>query len=515
MNITLMMIGWAYGTWPMWGADLANSHLQTMKGAMTSAPVVKWSYYPGSSGVESYGAVIYDVDGDGQTEVLIGIDNDTLLCLDGRTGIPEWKFFSDIGAGIGFRWGPVVADINQDGDIEVIATTGGGPKLPVFCLSGADGSVEWADTFSLGPGAHFTSPIVADVNGDGGLDVVLASNGAVVLCLDSAGSLIWNRPVPRAIFVTPCVADINSDGIIEVVVGSRDSTIYAIRGTDGAILWSYRATSSIETSSPAAADFDGDGAIEVCIASYDGRVYCLSGANGALEWQYFSGNTHYSPISFADVDGDGNVEIFSGCVGSGSVYRLRGSNGQPDWVYSGWRYVHRGLALVDIDGTGSLDVLVPSATTNNLLCLRGGDGSALWSLNAGTVDVHDPVVGDIDDDGCVEIVIGMGEGNGAIRAFDDPEDTHDCGLLYGGEGPRGKGSPDIRLVETKVQLYMPNENTVSLRLYDISGKINQRIYEGFLGQGEHAFVLNPDANGVYIVVLIYPGGTKTATAIVR
>jgi outer membrane protein assembly factor BamB len=514
ISFSEILIGAVYGTWPMWGGDLENSHLQMMKGAMASSPVVKWIYYPGASGVESYGAVIYDVDGDGKTEVVIGIDDDTLLCLDGATGAPKWKFFSDIGAGIGFRWGPAVADIDQDGDIEVIATTGGGPKLPVFCLSGLDGSVEWADTFSLGPGAHFTSPIVADVNGDGGLDVILASNAAVVLCLDSAGNLIWNRPLPRAVFVTPCIADVNSDGIKDIVVGSRDSTVYAIRGTDGAVIWSFRATSSIEVSSPATADLDGDGTLEVCIASYDGRLYCLSGANGASKWQYTSGNSHYAPVSLADLDGDGFPDAVSGSVGNGSAYCLKGTNGQPIWVYSGWRYVHRSLNIVDIDGDNVLDVLVPSATTNSLMCLRGNDGSLKWNVSLAKNDVHDPVVGDIDDDGCVEIVIGLSESNGAIVALDDPADTRDCGLLSEKEGPYDAGSVELRPARKGIYVFMPKDDRISLRLYDPQGRLVQDLYEGILGQGGHTFSPNLGSGRVYLVVLSHPGGTRTAKLVI-
>jgi hypothetical protein len=33
--------------WPMYGQNLQNTHFQTGKGAMTTTPVVKWSYVTG------------------------------------------------------------------------------------------------------------------------------------------------------------------------------------------------------------------------------------------------------------------------------------------------------------------------------------------------------------------------------------------------------------------------------------------------------------------------------------
>ena len=58
-------------------------------------------------------------------------------------------------------------------------------------------------------------------------------------------------------------------------------------------------------------------------------------------------------------------------------------------------------------------------------------------------------------------------------------------------------------------LFAPNQIQVSLSLYDASGKLVQRLYDGVLNQGGHTFIPSLETKGVYLAVLRYPGGMKT------
>ncbi|MEO0157987.1 MAG: hypothetical protein ABIM59_04580, partial [candidate division WOR-3 bacterium] len=64
----VICIGAVYGSWPMWGGEPAHQALQTMKGAMSTAPNVKWQFTTGDTVKWQFSAVA-DCDGDGLPEV--------------------------------------------------------------------------------------------------------------------------------------------------------------------------------------------------------------------------------------------------------------------------------------------------------------------------------------------------------------------------------------------------------------------------------------------------------------
>ncbi len=66
-----LILAYANSTWPNYAGDLENTHYQTVVGAMTSAPVVKWQR-PTSGGVMSYGPSCFDVNGDPFPDVVFG-----------------------------------------------------------------------------------------------------------------------------------------------------------------------------------------------------------------------------------------------------------------------------------------------------------------------------------------------------------------------------------------------------------------------------------------------------------
>jgi outer membrane protein assembly factor BamB len=68
-----------------------------------------------------------------------------------------------------------------------------------------------------------------------------------------------------------------------VYVGSRDNSIYALKASTGAKLWSYQTGGPVD-SSPAVANG------VVYVGSYDNSVYALKASTGALLWSYATGS---------------------------------------------------------------------------------------------------------------------------------------------------------------------------------------------------------------------------------
>lgn len=112
----------------------------------------------------------------------------------------------------GWYSSPAVADLDNDGTMEVIGAT-----YTLFVLNGEDGSVQWSvdpDGSRVWPGV-----VVADIDEDGDLEIVTAHGGGYVHVFDHAGSTVWSQHPASNEFRSLAVADLDGDGDMEIVVG--------------------------------------------------------------------------------------------------------------------------------------------------------------------------------------------------------------------------------------------------------------------------------------------------------
>jgi hypothetical protein len=236
-------------------------------------------------------------------------------------------------------------NLEGNGSPDIIATSLSN-QVYAFRL---DGSVLWSynanDTISSGA-------VVGDLNGDGKLEVVFGSdtssngyfqNGGFINILTSGGQALYRYRVGETIWSSPVLADLNRDGKLEVVVGTglafaensdpaisgpaiaAGDAIYAINGQgQGLPGWPYMTTSNLSQkrstySSPAVADLLGDGQMEVIEEDRMGYLHVVQAngqplpgwAGGKLispAGATPQGDTYASPI-VADVTGSGHPEI--------------------------------------------------------------------------------------------------------------------------------------------------------------------------------------------------------------
>ena len=130
----------------------------------------------------------------------------------------------------------------------------------------------------------------------------------------------WPRSTGDAIYGSPALADLDGDGDLEVVVGSYDWKVYAWHhdGTDvsfaGAPGWPLDTQGAVH-SSPVVGDLDGDGDLEVVVGSSDGNVYAWHHDGTAVTpygspgWPRHVGAAVSGSPSLCDVDGDGDLEV--------------------------------------------------------------------------------------------------------------------------------------------------------------------------------------------------------------
>ncbi len=268
-------------------------------------------------------------------------------------------------------WMPALADLDQNGDVEVVVEGG--------ILDGATGTLEHAFT-----GAPLRSTFtVADLDGDTRLDVVTgyeAFRGDGTL-LASTGTAIG----PGDRVGLPAVVDLDVDGRPEVVV--------VMAQTNEVAVWRYDAAAA--------------GSAAIVRAPFDGAV----DPGGAWAW-----TTGMGPITAGDFDGDDRPDIaytgFRGYVvlsGAHLANPARPSTLSSDGVLLWSRETREdngstGSALFDFDGDGRVEVLYND--TERVLILAAADGEELASLCNTTGSVHEyPVVADVDGDGEADVIL--------------------------------------------------------------------------------------------------------------
>ena len=161
------------------------------------------------------------------------------------------------------------ADLNGDGKLDLaVATTGGGVSI---LLGNGDGTFQNAVNY---PGGAFPSSIaVADFNGDGKPDIVLgnmASNFVTVLLGNGDGT--FQSPINSTAANAPqwvSVGDFNLDGKLDIVTGSQvDKTVSVLLGNgDGTFQTPVSVIQGfVQPISIAVSDYNGDGYPDFAVA---------------------------------------------------------------------------------------------------------------------------------------------------------------------------------------------------------------------------------------------------------
>ena len=328
-----------------------------------------------------------------------------------------------------------VADFDGDGDKEIIAGGQDG-MLYVIAYDGANWSVVWERQTALDlnaagpPNTSATTeiraaPAVADLDGDGHLEIVLTLGGDISRH-KNGGMLVYRYHSSWSFSVVGRWPQPRLD-IVGAGPGASDPDGY----WDG--IWG----------SPALADLDGDGDLEVLAEGFDRRLHAWHHDGTVVDgWPITRSNGDallrggWSSPAVGDIDNDGLPEVIFGTdsppwEGEGSVpdytratvWAVNGdSSNVPGFPVSTEQTIQSSPALGDIDGDGQLEIVVGTGsgiagTGGYKVYAWNGDGTPVenWPrLTEGNM-LAPPALGDLDGDGDLEVVIGCGVGNGACQ----------------------------------------------------------------------------------------------------
>ena len=348
---------------------------------------------------------------------------------------------------------PATADFNGDGFKEIIVGGSDG-ILHVASFNGATWSEVWSRQTNLDISAANpptptadndirSSPAIADLDNDGHLDIVIAVGGDVHdpdLGKHHNGGVLVYRYDGSAPWSFSLIEPLSANGTRGWPQPRIDQVGWPPPGygdQDG--FWDGIVTT------PALGDLDGDGDLEVVVLGIDRRIHAWHHTGEVVAgWPIYRYNGDnllrggLSSPALGDIDGDGLPEVIVGTMSppwdgrhapdysKGTLWAINGdSTNVPGFPITTEQYIHSSPALGDIDNDKQLEIVVGvgwgSSGRENLVYAWNHDGTPLpnWPRETAGATSAPPALGDIDGDGLPEVVIGCG-------SHYDPG----CGYLY-------------------------------------------------------------------------------------
>ncbi|RZL13821.1 MAG: hypothetical protein EOO62_07135 [Hymenobacter sp.] len=279
-------------------------------------------------------------------------------------------------------------------------------------LNNGQGTFSAAPAVSVGTTTAPNELVMADVDGDGDLDLLAACNNVVSVRLNNGQGSFGSGPdVPVLVNATYlATGDLDADGDLDLLAYTHTNgqTVASIRLNQGNGTFVGGSELAVAGGSGALAlgDVDSDGDLDLATAGFtSGYIYtCLNGGSGTFSppTAYLLGNSPAS-VALADVDRDGDLDLVVGCARSNTV-ETRLNNGSGQFAAAGTSvavsdYPDK-LRLTDFDSDGDLDLLVGYGYSGNIgvRLNTGGVFGAGSDVGLSTTSTSGLAVGDLDGD---------------------------------------------------------------------------------------------------------------------
>lgn len=351
-----------------------------------------------------------DLDGDGFKEIVFSTyrNDGFVYALNSEDGSLLWKY--NIGGCSDAA--PLIYDFDNDNQLDVLVHSSCLPYM--YCFNGKDGTLKW----KVKSRGTDSPPSAVKIYKNANPYFFDGDFGGYLSCFSGIdGSVVWERLVEpgRLIQTAPVLADVNNDDTLDIVVATYrlDSlcSIYSYRSTDGSLIWKSDTQTNSIYHAPSIADIDEDGVLDVLVSDFLGYLYCFDATNGKLKWQYNvpGCKNSLSPTTIADLDNDGKYEVIYFCD---QYLNVVDGNGKLKWNFKMVNGISafRGGIAVDVNNDNMLDVVFGNYL-GELSAVSGKDGSLIFLLNffniyGNTFDVSSGLLAsDFNEDGNLDILV--------------------------------------------------------------------------------------------------------------
>jgi hypothetical protein len=369
------------------------------------------------------GVLFADLDGDRKLEVISASTDSKVYAWD-YLGQPVPGFPVTVNSWV--QNAPSVADLDGDGDLEIVLFTRGMTNGGRIYVIDHLGQVVPPFPISVNNNNFGGSPTLYDLDGDGRKEIIAGERAYPIGYLhifridgtEWGGG--WPAPLDHVPTGTAAVGDVNHDGTPEIFYLSYNSMY--LFGLDGQPLpgWPRQIpNANFSYQSAALADLDLDHDLEIVVGAHKNAAGCYvfhHDGSGFPGWPQLLGTWSYCPPTVADLENDGFPEIIDGRAGGGAPSACF-------WVWSangvlrpGFPYVspigggsEGPLTVADINGDNRKEIFADSN-------LKDASGGFLYGVDAagnnlpgfplrpaGFTHMNGATIGDVDGDGDYEL----------------------------------------------------------------------------------------------------------------
>ena len=472
------------------------------RGDGTFATPVNYSVGPNASSV-----AVGDFNGDGFIDLAVTNQFDNAATISGGAvsillGNGDGTFREALKYAAGtFPQSVAVGDFNGDGKVDVVVANTFSNNVSVL-LGNGDGKFSPAVNYSVSANtsANPYAVVVADFNGDGRSDLVLANFGSnEIAVLLGNGNGTFKAAVNYPVGKTPlgvAVSDFNGDGKADLVVANQDSNNSSILlgNGDGTFVAAVNYSAGSSPQAVAVGDFNTDGKIDLALPNrFSNSVSMLIGkGDGTFAPPVTSALGSYRlshPVSLAvgDFNRDGKSDLAVANLGTtptiaGSVSILlgKGDGTFGDAVNYSVSVFPASIAVGDFNGDGKSDLAVVNQDSGNVSILLGnGDGTFGTAVNYNAGFGPDAVViGDFNGDGKSDLAVANAGSGDVSILLGNGDGTFAGALSYAaGSGPSSVATGDLN-GDGKNDLVVANAvgGDVAILLGDGHGKFQPAVH---------------------------------------
>ena len=238
-----------------------------------------------------------DLDGDRDLDAVVGgFEGLSVLFANTGTAVAP-AFLTPIRFAVGAYAEPDFADLDGDGDLDALVGDQDG-NVNLFVNSGSASKPAFAapsvNPFGLADSGYLVAPAFVDIDGDGDLDAfvgALSGNTFFFANLGSPGAPAFASPLTNPFgladvgdYSSPALADLDGDGDLDALIGNHLGQVLGFVNTGSASLPAFAApavgpfglTGLGQLAAPAFADVDGDGDLDAFVGNSDGDTLFLT-----------------------------------------------------------------------------------------------------------------------------------------------------------------------------------------------------------------------------------------------
>jgi FG-GAP-like repeat len=377
-----------------------------------------------------------DLDGDGDLDALsASAVDDKIAWYENTDGAGTFGLKPSISTAADRVYSIYTADMDNDGDIDVLSASGGDDKIAWYENTDSAGTFGTQQVISFAADGAY-SVITADLDRDGDLDVISSS------VMDDEIAWYENESIHRnATFPTQSVISIANNGPRTVfaadIDGAGDADIISATFIGFGISW-YENTDGVGSFGPKqvisataeniwsvyAADIDSDGDLDVlAVSTTNSEItwYENTDGTGTFGAKQIISTAADQPTSVyaADMDSDGDIDVLSASYNDDEIAWYENTDGAGTFgtqqIISTTADNAQSVFAADVDGDGDLDVLSASANDDKIAWYENTNGSGTFGtqqiISTSADWANSVFTADVDGDGDLDVLSASGLDN--------------------------------------------------------------------------------------------------------